>query len=75
MWAAHQIMWRRDEYKDKLSGELLAVEVLPIDDLQAHGSSEDCACLPELKHEQGVPMLIHNAFDGRELTEANERGH
>lgn len=68
--------WRRDVWKDHLTLEVTQVEVTPEQDLRAHISSEDCECIPELTNDrEGVPMLIHNSFDGREVLEANEHGH
>lgn len=61
--------WRRDNYTDKLTGDLVAVEVVPLDDLRQHVSDENCECLPEFKASNGAPMLVHNAFDGREFSE------
>lgn len=62
-------MWRRDEYRDKLSGHLTHVEVLPIVDIQPHESSTECACIPSLTAEGATKKLIHNSFDGREFSE------
>jgi hypothetical protein len=64
--------WLRHEYTDKLTQELLGVEVIPEDDLREHNSTEQCECIPDLKDHYGTLMLIHNSFDGRE---ENERGH
>lgn len=67
--------WRRDVWKDHLTLEAVRIEVTPEGDLRYHTSSPDCECIPELRDQEGVPMLIHNSFDGREVLEANERGH
>lgn len=69
--------WFRHEYRDKLTGELVGVEVEPKDDLKPHRSEEECDCIPLCQRRSGVLHLIHNAFDGREIDELNhqERGH
>jgi hypothetical protein len=67
--------WRRDIWKDHLTLEVTQIEVTPEDDLNYHVSSPDCNCIPELTNSNGIPMLIHNSFDGRETNETNERGH
>lgn len=67
--------WRRDEWRDHLTLELVRVEVTPEGDLQIHISSPDCDCIPELKDQDGVLILVHNSFDGRELQERDERGN
>lgn len=69
--------WRRDEYIDRHSNTVKAVEIIPINDLRQHISDEKCECLPELSTGTSALMLIHNAFDGREFDEPNntERGN
>jgi hypothetical protein len=67
--------WRRDVWKDHLTLEVLKIEVTPENDLTPHISSLDCLCIPEMKDQDGVQMLVHNAFDGREVNENHERGH
>lgn len=69
--------WRVDGWRDVATMQLAGVEIVPVDDIASHAGSENCACIPVLRHEQGcVPVLIHSAFDGRELDEPNrkERG-
>ncbi len=65
--------WRRDEYRQR-TGErrITHIEITPESDARSHKSSEDCDCIPVLENENGVAILIHNAFDGREM---NERGN
>lgn len=58
--------WKCEEFRDKLTNKLVAVEVSPEFDLQDHISSEDCPCIPELKWQGDISMLVHNAFDGRD---------
>lgn len=69
--------WLRHTYTDKLTRRIVAVEVEPAADLKPHRSEEDCECVPVCKEVNGVAMLIHNAFDGREFSEPNhqEKGH
>lgn len=70
--------WFRHEYHDKLTDDLIAVEVIPDQDVKEHTSSENCDCIPIYRsHRDGVVVLIHNAFDGREYGEKGnrERGH
>lgn len=69
-----QMGWRLDKYTDKLTGELVAAEIVPEGDLQPHVSSPDCLCIPvESVLENGALKLVHNAFDGRECLEPNRR--
>lgn len=49
------------------------IHVLPIDDLEPHIESELCECGPRIMwrdedtgEEFDVPIVVHNAFDGRE---------
>lgn len=72
-YLGRSVLWKRDEWRDPLSGQLLSIEVTPECDLKLHISSQDCDCLPSLKYPEGIPMLIHNSFDGRENN--SERGH
>ena len=39
--------------------------VLPIDDLQSHEESKDCACEPRIEDN----IIVHNSYDGREIIE------
>lgn len=50
------------------------LHVLPIDDLYDHCESIRCACRPKVK--LGVDsqlLIVHNAFDRRELFEPNKQ--
>lgn len=69
--------WRRDEYTDRLTGLMTALEVVPENDIRTHISSENCPCIPALSQEKGAMILVHNSFDGRESLESNnkERGN
>lgn len=70
-------LWEGITYTDKLTALPLGYEVVPMNDSRRHISSPDCACLPEIHFENGMTMLVHNAFDGRELAEEGneERGN
>lgn len=56
------------EIWDNTTGE--AVHVYPVDDRGSHTLSGDhCQCNPIIEIEEGRMLVIHNSFDGRELTE------
>lgn len=61
--------WRRDTYTNRLTGRVIAIEVIPEQDTKPHVSDEMCACCPVVKTVNGAPMLVHNSFDGREKFE------
>lgn len=63
--------WQVDTFRDANTGDVLGVEVFPVDDLREHQHNEGCACLPQFKVDNRVMYLTHAAFDGRELNEAN----
>lgn len=42
------------------------IHVTPLDDIQPHRDSYICACLPEVKYENGNMIIVHNSYDGRE---------
>ena len=47
--------------------------VLPINDTQEHEESNLCKCNPKCVVENGILIVTHNSFDGREAVEwANE---
>ena len=43
--------------------------VTPVNDVKEHRESYVCHCLPEVKHESGNMIIVHNSFDGREGVE------
>jgi len=47
------------------------VHVMPVNDLKEHEESRFCACRPVLEKpvEGGGTVVIHNSYDGREITE------
>lgn len=47
----------------------MTYHVLPINDVQEHTESAFCECNPTVKQEGEHLIVIHNAFDGRELVE------
>lgn len=62
--------WRLDEYRDRATHGVISIEIMPEGDSSAHVSDEFCACGPRVETPaNGVPMLIHNSFDGREKFE------
>lgn len=69
MSETHPVGWERATYTDKGTGHIVGIEIIPIDDLEPHISSEACICCPKFDRRESIPMLIHNAFDGREKTE------
>ena len=50
------------------------IHVYPEADLREHDTSgRDCWCCPEIDHENGTPIIIHNSGDGREHFETRRR--
>ena len=48
--------------------------LLPTGDTNTHKESKNCPCNPRLyKGEEGKILVVHNAFDGRELLEQAEK--
>lgn len=49
--------------------------ILPVNDIKEHEEESTCHCCPSLIEESGEMILVHNAFDQRELLEtAFEKG-
>lgn len=69
--------WFLIDHHDPLDGSIIhLVEVVPENDILTHYTTEDCACIPVLgTNMDGIPLLIHNSFDGREENERHERGN
>lgn len=42
---------------------------MPTNDLKPHIFGEDCKCKPTIVTEEGVSVLVHHAYDYRELIE------
>jgi len=63
------MMWRRDTYRNRVTGRIVAIEVVPEKDKKPHISDEMCECGPKVETTNGVAMLVHNSFDGREKYE------
>ncbi len=49
----------------------MTLHILPINDLKEHEESSTCDCTPELIIENGEMILVHNAYDNREITQRN----
>lgn len=47
----------------------MATHVIPLNDLKEHTENTTCECCPSVEFENGEMIVIHNSFDGRELTE------
>ena len=50
----------------------MSYHILPIDDLEEHEESTTCKCEPKIEFIKGEMMIIHNAFDQREILEQVE---
>lgn len=46
-----------------------AVHVLPVNDLREHSESIACECRPRVEQYDSHSLVIHNSWDGREITE------
>mgnify|MGYP003402519020 FL=1 len=46
----------------------MAIHIIPINDLREHEELTTCDCSPKVEFENGEMIIIHNSFDGRELT-------
>lgn len=47
--------------------------VMPINDLEEHTEETTCACMPSVTFlENGNMLVVHNSYDGRELSEIGE---
>jgi len=45
------------------------LNIVPVNDLQVHREDEHCSCNPRVEYENGIKLVIHNSFDGREYNE------
>lgn len=43
--------------------------ILPLNDTKEHTESSQCPCNPEILQENHTRLIVHNAFDGREVVE------
>lgn len=65
-----------DHYDLLDNARAILVEVTPENDIAEHITSEDCECIPRMDvNIEGIPVMIHNSFDGREVDESHERGN
>lgn len=49
------------------------IHVVPVNDKKGHILSMYCPCTPTVETDTGTEIIIHNAFDHRELLEENEK--
>jgi hypothetical protein len=61
--------WQQITFRDRTTGRVVGIEVTPEKDRRRHVSDPVCACHPKFESVSGIPMLIHNSFDGREKFE------
>lgn len=43
--------------------------IIPLNDLEEHEELTTCKCCPSVEFENGNMIVIHNAFDSREILE------
>jgi hypothetical protein len=56
--------WKTDGEADD------CVQVIPIADLKQHVEhGEYCHCVPHVMRDYARPVVVHNAYDGREFAE------
>jgi len=59
-------MWMRNTYAN-------LIDIVPQGEEREHIPEPACECRPEQsRSDDGIPMLIHNSFDGREFFEQAE---
>lgn len=61
--------WQCITYTHRVTKQVVGIEVIPENDARPHFSDSPCMCGPRPDITSEVPMLIHNAFDGREKFE------
>jgi hypothetical protein len=61
--------WDQITFRNRQTQRIVGIEVVPKDDVKPHISDEFCECCPKVEKTEGVPMLVHNSFDGRERWE------
>ena len=47
--------------------------IIPINDLHPHSEDDKCECKPKVEVVDGGVLVIHNAYDGREIYEDAKR--
>lgn len=45
------------------------IHVVPVEDFEPHFFTDECHCKPKRHPETTSRIVVHNSFDGRELTE------
>lgn len=48
---------------------MTTIHVLPENDLKDHTQSDSCECGPKIRYVDGGKLVVHNAYDGREVIE------
>ncbi len=51
-----------------------SIHVTPLNDLKKHSEDFGCECKPKMVPENGVWIVVHNSFDGREVMEKDFAG-
>lgn len=55
------------------SGDNMNWHLIPINDIRAHTEETTCECEPSIKLVDGDILVIHNAYDNREIIEQVEK--
>lgn len=45
------------------------VNIIPFGDIVKHIENGSCHCKPQIINEYGEDIVVHNAYDGREMVE------
>lgn len=61
--------WEVTSYNVRANDPILFIDIIPLDDDKEHYMGDECHCKPEIKRENGVPIITHNAYDKREKAE------
>lgn len=51
----------------------MSYHILPLNDLEEHEETTTCKCEPKIEYVDGEMLIIHNAFDQREIIEEVEQ--
>lgn len=62
--------WEMHATKFNGEDEIVYIDVMPIKDSYPHQFEGKCKCQPETSYDyKGVPIYVHDAFDGRHISE------